>query len=152
MSTIFVSTDQSLIDFTWLIPALQSEPWGAVASAEDIRLRASKSLCFGVYERIDALGVYAGDTFTETIPSSIRQLGFARVLTDGVSVSFLSDVLIDKLRRGEGLGTRLMECVLGHKDVKACHVLLGTKTAWLFYERLGFTAVDQPMMIRAPMA
>jgi hypothetical protein len=44
-----------------------------------------------------------------------------------------------------------MECILAHPDVKKTITILGTKQAWLFYEKFGFHAPAQPMMQRDPI-
>ena len=151
MNRIFISTDQTLLDFKWLSAALMAEYWGWHLTEEKIRAFCPTSLCFGVYERTEALGhTDEAGQWLEDIPPSIRQIGFARVITDKVSFSYIGDVVIDKIRRREGLGTRLMEAVVGHPNVKPTVMVLGTKDAWLFYERFLFGPPPAPMMQRDP--
>jgi len=138
MSRLFVSTDQSLIDFAWLHRTLEAEYWGWEYTKEKVQENAAAALCFGIYERFEA---------SETI----EQLGFARVITDKVSFSFICDVVVDPDMRGQGVGTKLMECIVAHPDVKKTITILGTKQAWLFYEKFGFHAPAQPMMQRDPI-
>jgi ribosomal protein S18 acetylase RimI-like enzyme len=138
MSRLFVSTDQNLIDFAWLHRTLEAEYWGWAYTKEKVQENAANALSFGIYERLDPSG-------------TVNQLGFARVITDKVSFSFICDVVVDNGRRGEGIGTKLMDCILAHPDVKKTITILGTKQAWLFYEKFGFHAPAQPMMQRDPI-
>jgi GNAT superfamily N-acetyltransferase len=138
MTRTFVSTDQSLIDFAWLHRTLEAEYWGWEYTKEKVQENAAAALCFGIYERFEA-------------SEDIIQLGFARVITDKVSFSFICDVVVDPDMRGQGVGTKLMECIVAHPDVKKTITILGTKQAWLFYEKFGFHAPAQPMMQRDPI-
>jgi GNAT superfamily N-acetyltransferase len=138
MTRTFVSTDQGLIDFEWLHRTLEAEYWGWAYTKEKVQENAANALSFGIYERLDPSG-------------TVNQLGFARVITDKVSFSFICDVVVDVNRRGEGIGTKLMECIVAHPDVKRTISILGTKDAWRFYERFGFKATPQPCMQRDPL-
>ena len=138
MTRTFVSTDQGLIDFEWLHRTLEAEYWGWDYTEEKVKENAANSLCFGLYERYESSG-------------DIIQLAFARVITDKVSFSFICDVVVDRDLRGMGHGTKLMECIVAHPDVKRTISILGTKDAWRFYERFGFKATPQPCMQRDPL-
>ena len=138
MSRLFVSTDQSLIDFAWLHRTLEAEYWGWEYTKEKVQENAAAALCFGIYERFEA-------------SEDIIQLGFARVITDKVSFSFICDVVVDADYRRAGIGTKLMECIVAHPDVKKTITILGTKQAWLFYEKFGFGPCAQAMMQKSPL-
>ena len=78
------------------------------------------------------------------------QVGFARVVSDGVAVAFLFDVYLLDAYRGAGVGVELVrEAVeLGpHRDLRWC---LMTRDAHGLYERFGFGAPDQRFMVREP--
>lgn len=64
----------------------------------------------------------------------------ARALTDGVYYAKLCDVIVAADRRGEGLGSRVVEAVLDHPEVAAAdHVeLLCEEELVPFYEACGF--------------
>lgn len=145
---IFVSTDKDLIDYKWLTDAISGEYWGFNTTEERVREFCSKSLCFGIYERTEAHE--NGDESMPPIPI-VRQLGFARVVTDTCTISLIGDVIIESANRAEGLGTRLMDTILGHPDVKRTACVLGTKNAWEFYEKFGFANTPLPMMQRNPL-
>lgn len=81
-------------------------------------------------------GVYDGSTGD--------QLGYARIVTDGVTFGWLCDVIVDPELRGEGLGVALVEFVLATLDpLHLKRVLLITGDAHGLYERFGFAPVDR---------
>jgi GNAT superfamily N-acetyltransferase len=70
-----------------------------------------------------------------------RLVGFARAISDGVYKALVCDVIVAEQRRGEGLGERIIDTLLGHPRVARCaHVELYCLPALIpFYERWGFT-------------
>ncbi len=65
-----------------------------------------------------------------------EQVGFARAISDGVTMAYLADVYVLEAHRGRGLGLALVrEIVEGAPEV---HWLLHTADAQGLYERLGF--------------
>jgi GNAT superfamily N-acetyltransferase len=74
-----------------------------------------------------------------------RQVGFARAVTDRATFAYLADVFVVEEQRGRGLGTWLVETVLGHPDLHGLRRwLLVTRDAHGLYRKLGFTDVDDP--------
>jgi len=74
-----------------------------------------------------------------------RQVGFARVVTDGATFAWLADVFVDPAVRGRGVGVALVEGVLGHLEPLGLRrVLLATADAHTLYERFGFTGIPDP--------
>lgn len=73
------------------------------------------------------------------------QLGYARVVTDGVTFGWLADVIVDPAARGRGVGTALVAGVaevverLGLK-----RFALFTADAHGLYERFGFRPLPDP--------
>jgi len=85
-----------------------------------------RSLCFGAYE---------GE----------RQLGFARVVTDGAGFAYLCDVFVVDAARGRGLGKQLMEFVFAHPDLQRVRrFMLATRDAHGLYAQYGFTSLANP--------
>jgi GNAT superfamily N-acetyltransferase len=77
------------------------------------------------------MGLYLGD----------RQVGFARAVSDGVTVGYLADVYVLAAHRGRGLGLALVrEIVEGTAGADPANVrwLLHTADAQGLYKRLGF--------------
>jgi ribosomal protein S18 acetylase RimI-like enzyme len=87
------------------------------------------------------LGLYDGE----------QQIGFARAVSDGVSLAYLADVYVLGDYRGRGLGYELVrEMVEG--SFGEVRWMLHTADAQGLYEKLGFSggAPPYPLMERAP--
>ena len=72
-------------------------------------------------------------------------IGFARVITDSATTSWLCDVVLDSRYRNNGLGLWMMRCVMRHPDLVQTQFALQTGTAQDFYRRLGFCGSDALM-------
>jgi GNAT superfamily N-acetyltransferase len=120
-----VSTDPGLLDMEFLCRGLNSTYWAATRPREVIEESIRNSLCFGVYEK-----------------ESKQQVGFARVVTDKITFSWVCDVFITDSYRKRGLGKWLMACVVEHPDVKRTLSVLGTKDAHGLYEKYGFVRTE----------
>jgi GNAT superfamily N-acetyltransferase len=69
-----------------------------------------------------------------------EQVGFARAVTDGVTVAYLADVYVLPTHRGRGLGLELVrEMVDGGAIPSDVRWLLHTADAQALYARLGFS-------------
>jgi GNAT superfamily N-acetyltransferase len=87
------------------------------------------------------LGLYDGE----------QQIGFARAVSDGVSLAYLADVYVLRDYRGRGLGYELVrEMVEG--SFGEVRWMLHTADAQGLYEKLGFSDDTPPyaLMERAP--
>lgn len=74
-----------------------------------------------------------------------RQVGFARVVTDGATFAWLADVFVDPDVRGQGVGVALVEGVLADLEPRGLRrVVLATADAHTLYERFGFTSLVDP--------
>lgn len=70
-----------------------------------------------------------------------RLVGVARVLTDGVQVSYLCDLAVEPDVQGSGIGRMLIDEVL--KRCKGTELVLrDSNLSAGFYEHLGFTHVE----------
>src|SRR5262245_53625567 len=76
------------------------------------------------------VGLYADDG---------RQLGFARVVSDRRTVSYLADVYVLDEARGQGLGLELVRFAVDEEPVRDTKFLLHTRDMHGLYEKLGFT-------------
>lgn len=123
-----ISTDRSRLDLDWLIAALSERAYWAIGrSAELIRRSIDRSTCYGVY--LEA-----------------RQVGIARVVTDGATFAWLCDVFIDEAWRGRGLGAWLIETIVAEPDLADIRrFVLATRDADELYRRHGgFGALPNP--------
>jgi GNAT superfamily N-acetyltransferase len=84
-----------------------------------------------------------------SIPFSLldydRQVGFARVITDGATFAYVHDVFVVDAARGRGLGVWLVESILAHRDLQGLRMWrLTTRDAHGLYARFGFGPPAQP--------
>lgn len=74
-----------------------------------------------------------------------RQIGFARVITDGATFAYLADVFVLPDYRGGGLATWLVSTALTHPALADLRrMLLATRDAHAIYARCGFVPLDRP--------
>ncbi len=128
-----VSTDQGLLDVDFVCAALSATYWAQGRTRPVIEASLRSSLCFGLYEA-----------------KSRRQVGFARVVTDGATFSWLCDVVVDKDHRGKGLGKLLVSTAAAHPTVAATTCILATRDAHGLYERHGFVRTEMMRRPRQP--
>lgn len=83
------------------------------------------------------LGCYAADG---------QQVGYARVISDGMSTAYLADVFVLPAHRGHQLGHALVEFALAHGP--AWRWLLHTKDAHGLYTQHGFIRPDDTYLER----
>lgn len=75
-----------------------------------------------------------------------RLVGLARVLTDGVQVSYLCDLAVEPDVQGSGIGRLLIDTVL-ERCAGTELVLRDSNLSTGFYEHLGFTHVDNAWVL-----
>jgi len=120
-----ISTAPDKVDVDFVCAALARSYWAQNRARAVIEQSIKNSICFGVYER-----------------ASGKQVGFARVVTDGATFSWLCDVVIDGAHRKRGLGKRLVSAATSHPGLKGTMFLLGTRDAHGLYERYGFVRTE----------
>jgi len=125
-----VSTEAQLLDIGFICRELNRTYWADNRTRATVEASIKNSLCFGVYKK-----------------EPFQQTGFARVVTDQVTFSWICDVFIEEGSRGKGLGKWLMACVTEHPVVKNTLSVLGTRDAHGLYEKYGFARYE--MMRRA---
>jgi GNAT superfamily N-acetyltransferase len=116
-----ISTDPARLDLAFLCRALNATYWAGDRPRGVIEASVRNSICFGLYRKTTG-----------------EQVGFARVVTDQATFSWVCDVVIDESHRGQGLGKWLMSCVVAHPCVKNTNSLLGTRDAHGLYEKFGY--------------
>lgn len=130
-----VSTDRSTLDIDAIHDFLSNRSyWSAGITRERLAGAIERSLPFGVYD---------GD----------RQVGFARVISDGETMAYLADVYVEESHRGRGLSKLLLEAVIAHPELQGLkRWILGTRDAHSLYAQFGFAPLAAPerWMERAP--
>lgn len=99
---------------------LQTTYWSHKRPRDTVEKILKNSLCFYLLEGSD-------------------HVGFARVISDRVTTSWLCDVIIKDEFQNHGVGSWMMQCILSHPDLNATQFVLQTATAHTFYQRLGFS-------------
>ena len=121
-----VSTDPARLDVDAVHAFLTTSYWAEGIPRETVERSLRNSLCFGLYEED-------------------RQIGLARVITDGATFGYLCDVYVLPEVRGRGLGTWLMECVMAHPDLQGLRRFsLVTRDAHELYRPVGFQEIRNP--------
>jgi len=119
-SEITVNTDKTKLDTNFIQKFLiEDSHWASNRSPETIKKSIENSLCFGAY-------------------ISDKQVGFARVVTDYSTFSWLCDVFTDPKHRGKDVGKQLVEAVVNHESLrKTGLMILATRDAHGLYSRYG---------------
>jgi len=78
-----------------------------------------------------------------------RQLGYARAVSDGVSLAYLADLFVLPEARGRGLGAEIVRELAERGPLSSLRWLLHTEDAHGLYERFGFESPTRPVLERA---
>jgi len=77
-------------------------------------------------------------------------IGMGRAVSDGASDAYLQDVTVMDSFRGKGIGTRIIETLIGRLERDGIHWigLIAERGSHPFYERLGFSIMERatPML------
>ncbi|KAJ9638070.1 uncharacterized protein PV06_04947 [Exophiala oligosperma] len=110
-----ISTDPSLIPLESLNDIFASDDfhWGKPLPLDQLRIFVQRSLCFALYDTAadDSTEDNTAHRQASANASPGRLIGFARWITDMVTVNYLTDVYILPEHRGKRLGVWMMECV-----------------------------------------
>lgn len=120
-----VTTDITRLDIGKIHDYLTHSAWAEGISRELVNESILNSLCFGLF-------------------AGTEQIGFARVVTDGVTFGYLCDVYIIGEYQKQGLGRWLMECCQSHPVMNRLRrIMLVTSSAPWLYEKSGYSPVNQ---------
>jgi GNAT superfamily N-acetyltransferase len=120
---IVIFDEREKVDLDVVHNLLKTSYWAENRPKETIARSIENSLCFSMFK-------------TE------RQIGFARVVTDFATFSWIADVMIAPQFRGQGLGKFLMRCVTEHPAIAGVKQTLRTRDAHGLYEQYGFTRTE----------
>jgi len=115
-----ISDDKSRLDLKLIHHVISNSYWAKGRSFEEVKRSIDNSICYGIY-------------------IAAKQVGFARVLTDFVTIAYLMDVFIIEKFRGQGLSKKLLDEVLfdsRFENVKKW--VLATADAHALYKKFGF--------------
>jgi GNAT superfamily N-acetyltransferase len=121
-----ITTDISRVDVDAVHAYLTRSYWAEGIPRAIVAKSIASSLCFSLFE-------------------GVRQIGFARVVTDCATFAYLCDVYVLEEYRGRGLGKWLMRELLTHPDLQGVRrFMLVTRDAHGLYEPLGFRSPENP--------
>lgn len=118
------TSDKSRLDVDTIHGFLKRSSWAAKRTRETVVKSLETSICFGAYV-------------------GPRQIGFARVVTDGCTFAYLCDVFVDEEFRGRGISKTLMSHVMKHTELQSYRrFTLATSDAHGLYRKFGFQDVQ----------
>ncbi|PYH40458.1 uncharacterized protein BP01DRAFT_361242 [Aspergillus saccharolyticus JOP 1030-1] len=111
-----ISTDKNLLSPTAINHAFAQDClyWANPVPEEVLRSLIENSFCFGLYQ-VNAPPFQDGDHHDAALQkpdaAHVEQIGFARLITDGVTFAYLTDLYVLPEYQGHGLGGWLIDCV-----------------------------------------
>ena len=107
----------------------QQTYWANRRTRELVERSMRASLCYGAFDA-----------------ESGTQIGFARVVTDGCTIYYLCDVIVDERYRGRGAARALLDTLTNDERIKGLRGLLFTRDAFGLYRKYGFECTERAMM------
>ena len=121
-----ISTARERLDVAVIHDFLAQSYWSAGIPRDLVERALAGSLNFGLYREG-------------------RQIGFARVVTDGATFAYFADVFVLPDFRGAGLATWLMTTALTHPSLTGLRrYLLATRDMHALYAKCGFVPLPHP--------
>ncbi len=121
-----VSTEFSEMDVDLVHNTLKDIYWSKGIPREIVEKAMKNSINFGVFD-------------------GPKQLAYGRIITDRATFAYMADVFVIEERRGQGIGTMLVEAIIAHPDLQGLRrFCLMTKDAHSLYARYGFKASADP--------
>lgn len=135
-----VGGDPLRLDLPFVVNNLLNSYWGGWRSHDIVTESIRNSICFGLWKHAAAN------------KNHDEQVGFARVVTDYATFSWLADVFIAPAHQKKGLGRFFLNTLIAHDSIarRACY--LSTRDAHEFYAKFGFMRQgDSNVMRRLPI-
>jgi GNAT superfamily N-acetyltransferase len=121
-----ITTDPSQVDLDVVHGFLTTSYWAHGVTRERVVRSIAGSIPFALFE-------------------DDRQVGFARVISDGATFAWLADVFVLEEARGQGLGQWLVASIMEHPDLQGLRRWsLATRDAHSLYARYGFAPLANP--------
>ena len=125
-----ISTARTRLDLEVIHGFLTNCYWAKGIPRETVVRSVEHSLCFGIYHETSA---------------ALRQVGFARVISDFATIAYLGDVFVLEAYRGRGLSKWMMECIMQYPQLQGLRRwILLTRDAHRLYSNYGFTPLKAP--------
>ena len=121
---MFYISSEKEINIDHLMNLIKQTYWAPNRSKEDFLKAMEHSINFVAFDENDNL------------------VGYARVVTDYVTIWYLCDVIVDENYRGQGIGKMLMTSITSDERFANCSALLKTKDAHGLYKQFGFDNAD----------
>ena len=121
------------IELNDVVRLLRTTYWAGERPVEVIETAVRHAHCYGI-----------------CLPGDHRLVAFARVVSDGATMYYLADVVVDEAWRGRGLGKALVGHIVSHPDFAHLRGLLITRDAHGLYRPFGFEVVNDRVMVRPP--
>jgi GNAT superfamily N-acetyltransferase len=143
-----ISTDKRRLDVTAIHAYLSRSYWAEQIPRTVVELSIENSLCFGIYEGVaaaDGVDRSRGQDGLAPDHRRERQVGFARLVTDGATFAYLGDVFVLEAARGKGLSKWLMQEITSMPELAGLRRWnLATRDAHGLYTQFGFRALAAP--------
>jgi ribosomal protein S18 acetylase RimI-like enzyme len=121
LSEIEIFRGSSKVDLDWLVVTLQASYWGGYLSYDQVIQSIEGCPCFSACLK------------------NCEQIGFARVITDYVTVAMIHDVIVDEKWRRQGVGSMLMRELVNDRIISKLLCILECRPENVgFYEKFGF--------------
>ena len=127
---IEISTDKHKINIAFVHEYLSTKSyWAKDVPLSVVQKSIENSLCFVMLK-------------------NEKQIGFARMITDYATFSYLCDVFIAPTEQGNGYGIALMKFIDAYPDLQNLRrIMLATADAHSLYEKFGYKPLSMPERI-----
>ncbi|ORY04955.1 hypothetical protein BCR34DRAFT_491122 [Clohesyomyces aquaticus] len=146
--TFLISTSRTLLNESFIQECFASEEmyWAKATSVQDMSLMLDNSLTLGLYKLQNPPPSQSPSQSSEK--REFIPIGLARLITDYVTLAYLTDVFIVPSYRNLGLARWLVDCVketvMQIPELRRCILLTGTEKLQRMYEKEMGMSVMQP--------
>ncbi|KAK0118242.1 hypothetical protein ONS95_012546 [Cadophora gregata] len=147
-----ITTNSSLISVSDVNAAFATKEmyWATPLPGEVIRAFLANNLSFGVYSLPSASTTEetSNGTNMTSLPPNATFIGFGRLMTDFVTMAYLTDVFIQPAHQGKGLGRWMLSCI--QESLESMPYLRGSmlytgdwkRSVPLYEEMLGMSVLE----------